>query len=219
MPMNLGNPDEYTIEQFAFKIRDLVGTFVFHVASCAANNARAGSSAPVVYKDPVIDDPKQRRPDITLAKTWLNWTPHVRVVLLIDGRTHADVFLGDTERRSEQNSGILSQRTTSEAAQRTQPVLSHGMAARIGHQENPRERTQRTVTLETTNFSYSESCFVILILSFELTSRGRISQSLSLFQMICTAFNGSCRYFSYRILFCPASTTISSWCCISSPFS
>lgn len=60
MPMNLGNPDEYTIEQFAFKIRDLVG-----------------SSAPVVYQDPVVDDPKQRRPDITLAKTWLNWAPHV----------------------------------------------------------------------------------------------------------------------------------------------
>ncbi|CAF5141132.1 unnamed protein product, partial [Rotaria sp. Silwood1] len=50
MPMNLGNPDEYTIEQFAFKIKDLVG-----------------SQAPIVYKDPVTDDPKQRRPDITLA--------------------------------------------------------------------------------------------------------------------------------------------------------
>ncbi|CAF2863746.1 unnamed protein product [Rotaria sp. Silwood2] len=65
MPMNLGNPDEYTIEQFAFKIKDLVG-----------------SQAPVVYKDPVIDDPKQRRPDITLAKSWLNWEPKV---LLNDG--------------------------------------------------------------------------------------------------------------------------------------
>jgi hypothetical protein len=27
MPMNLGNPDEYTIEQFALKIKDLVGRF------------------------------------------------------------------------------------------------------------------------------------------------------------------------------------------------
>ncbi|CAF3448135.1 unnamed protein product [Rotaria sp. Silwood1] len=65
MPMNLGNPDEYTIEQFAFKIKDLVG-----------------SQAPIVYKDPVTDDPKQRRPDITLAKSWLNWEPQV---LLNDG--------------------------------------------------------------------------------------------------------------------------------------
>ncbi|CAM4766437.1 unnamed protein product [Rotaria magnacalcarata] len=62
MPMNLGNPDEYTIEQFAFKIKDLVG-----------------SNAPVVYKDPVVDDPKQRRPDITLAKSWLNWEPKVLI--------------------------------------------------------------------------------------------------------------------------------------------
>ncbi|CAF1029408.1 unnamed protein product [Rotaria sordida] len=65
MPMNIGNPDEYTIEQFAFKIRDLVG-----------------SQAKVIYRDPVIDDPKQRRPDITLAKSWLNWEPKV---LLNDG--------------------------------------------------------------------------------------------------------------------------------------
>ncbi|CAF3213133.1 unnamed protein product [Rotaria socialis] len=62
MPMNLGNPDEYTIEQFAFKIKDLVG-----------------SKAPIVYKDPVVDDPKQRRPDITLAKSWLNWEPKVLI--------------------------------------------------------------------------------------------------------------------------------------------
>ncbi|CAF0733240.1 unnamed protein product [Adineta ricciae] len=60
MPMNIGNPDEYTIEQFAFKIRNLVG-----------------SQASIVYKDPVVDDPKQRRPDITLAQTWLNWSPKI----------------------------------------------------------------------------------------------------------------------------------------------
>jgi nucleoside-diphosphate-sugar epimerase len=65
MPMNLGNPDEYTIEQFALKIKELVG-----------------SKAPLVYKDAVIDDPKQRRPDITLAKSWLNWIPHVNFLFL-----------------------------------------------------------------------------------------------------------------------------------------
>ena len=36
-----------------------------------------GSQAKIIYKDPVIDDPKQRRPDITLAKSWLNWAPKV----------------------------------------------------------------------------------------------------------------------------------------------
>jgi len=65
MPMNLGNPDEYTIEQFALKIKELVG-----------------SKAPLEYKDAVIDDPKQRRPDITLAKSWLNWIPHVNFLFL-----------------------------------------------------------------------------------------------------------------------------------------
>ncbi|CAF1537757.1 unnamed protein product [Rotaria sp. Silwood1] len=60
MPMNIGNPDEYTIENFALKIKDLVG-----------------STAPLEFHDAVIDDPKQRRPDITLAKLWLNWTPRV----------------------------------------------------------------------------------------------------------------------------------------------
>ncbi|CAF0980096.1 unnamed protein product [Adineta ricciae] len=59
-PMNLGNPDEYRIEQFASIIRDLIG-----------------SKASLQYTDAVVDDPKQRRPDITLAKTWLNWAPQI----------------------------------------------------------------------------------------------------------------------------------------------
>jgi UDP-glucuronate decarboxylase len=34
-----------------------------------------GSSSILEYKELPIDDPKQRRPDLTLAKTLLNWTP------------------------------------------------------------------------------------------------------------------------------------------------
>jgi UDP-glucuronate decarboxylase len=41
-----------------------------------------GSKAVLEYKDPVIDDPKQRRPDITLAKSWLNWAPHVNFSII-----------------------------------------------------------------------------------------------------------------------------------------
>jgi UDP-glucuronate decarboxylase len=78
--MNLGNPDEYTIEQFAIKIKNLVGRFKFIAWK---NDFRdfvfKGSQAKLVYKDPVIDDPKQRRPDITLAKSWLNWEPKVNL--------------------------------------------------------------------------------------------------------------------------------------------
>jgi UDP-glucuronate decarboxylase len=62
-PMNLGNPDEYTMEEFAVKIREIVG-----------------SQASLEYKDAVIDDPQQRRPDITLAKSRLNWAPHVSLI-------------------------------------------------------------------------------------------------------------------------------------------
>ncbi|CAF0825981.1 unnamed protein product [Didymodactylos carnosus] len=62
-PVNIGNPDEYTIEQFALIIKDLVG----------ANSSLA-------FKEAVTDDPQQRRPDITLAKTLLNWQPRVKLI-------------------------------------------------------------------------------------------------------------------------------------------
>ena len=41
----------------------------------------SGSQAAFEYKEAVVDDPKQRRPDITLAKSWLNWAPHVSTLL------------------------------------------------------------------------------------------------------------------------------------------
>lgn len=59
-PVNLGNNDEYTIEQFAVIIRDLVGN----------NNE-------IVKLDKVIDDPQKRRPDIQVAKEQLGWSPKV----------------------------------------------------------------------------------------------------------------------------------------------
>jgi len=59
-PVNIGNPDEITISDFAEEIIQLTGT-----------NQR------VVYKDLPIDDPKQRQPDISRAKALLNWSPKV----------------------------------------------------------------------------------------------------------------------------------------------
>ena len=64
-PVNLGNPREMTILEFAKTIEDLTG-------------ARAG----VVNRDLPEDDPKQRRPDITKARRLLGWNP---VVNLEDG--------------------------------------------------------------------------------------------------------------------------------------
>src|SRR6266542_3507994 len=59
-PVNIGNPHEVTIEQIARTIIKLVG-----------------SSSKVVYRPLPVDDPKQRRPDITRARTLLGWEPKV----------------------------------------------------------------------------------------------------------------------------------------------
>ena len=59
-PVNLGNPNEISIRDFAEEIIQLTGT-----------------SQKVIYKDLPLDDPKQRQPDIAKAKTILNWEPKV----------------------------------------------------------------------------------------------------------------------------------------------
>jgi len=72
-PVNLGNPVENTILEFAEKIITITG-----------------SSSRIVYKPLPQDDPKQRRPDISLAGSKLGWTP---VVDLETGlRRTADYF-------------------------------------------------------------------------------------------------------------------------------
>ena len=59
-PVNIGNPDEITIKQFGEEIIALTGT-----------------SQKLVLRDLPVDDPKQRRPDITKAKALLGWEPKV----------------------------------------------------------------------------------------------------------------------------------------------
>lgn len=60
LPMNIGNPDEITIRDFADEIIRLTGT-----------------TQKVVYKPLPQDDPKQRQPDISKAKAILDWSPKV----------------------------------------------------------------------------------------------------------------------------------------------
>jgi dTDP-glucose 4,6-dehydratase len=57
-PVNIGNPDEYTVLELATTIVDLVG-----------------SSSPIVHLPLPVDDPTRRRPDITLARSALGWEP------------------------------------------------------------------------------------------------------------------------------------------------
>jgi dTDP-glucose 4,6-dehydratase len=59
-PMNIGNPDEISLKEFAEEIIALTGT-----------------EQKIAYKDLPKDDPKQRQPDITRAKSILGWYPEV----------------------------------------------------------------------------------------------------------------------------------------------
>jgi UDP-glucuronate decarboxylase len=59
-PINLGNPEEYTIVELARNIRDKIDP-----------------EQEIIFKPLPQDDPKLRQPDITKAKKWLNWQPTI----------------------------------------------------------------------------------------------------------------------------------------------
>ena len=59
-PINIGNPREFTIAQLAELVIELTN-----------------SKSELIYKDLPADDPTQRKPDITLAKSKINWSPAI----------------------------------------------------------------------------------------------------------------------------------------------
>lgn len=61
-PVNLGNSDEFTVKQLADKVTKMTG-----------------SHSKVIYKKLPEDDPRQRKPDITLAKNKLQWQPKIKL--------------------------------------------------------------------------------------------------------------------------------------------
>jgi UDP-glucuronate decarboxylase len=61
-PINIGNPGEFTIKELAEKVIQLTG-----------------SNSKIVFNDLPKDDPKQRKPDISLAKDLLSWEPKVNL--------------------------------------------------------------------------------------------------------------------------------------------
>ena len=61
-PINIGNPREMTIKEIAETIIRMTG-----------------SKSKLVYRPLPTDDPKQRRPDITRARTLLGWEPKVQL--------------------------------------------------------------------------------------------------------------------------------------------
>jgi len=61
-PVNIGNPIEFTVLDLAERIRRL-----------------AGSRSPIIFVPATRDDPRQRRPDISLARQLLGWEPQVSI--------------------------------------------------------------------------------------------------------------------------------------------
>ena len=70
-PMNIGNPDEFTIENLANKVIDLTN-----------------SNSNIIYKPLPEDDPKQRKPDISLAKEKMNWKPETNLIAGLKSTIH-----------------------------------------------------------------------------------------------------------------------------------
>ena len=61
-PVNIGNPIEFSMLELAEMVTEVTGSF-----------------SPIVFKDLPQDDPKQRRPDISKARTALDWRPRVEL--------------------------------------------------------------------------------------------------------------------------------------------
>lgn len=62
-PVNLGNPNEFTIKELAEKVLELIPE----------------STSKIVYEELPQDDPRQRKPDISIAKKELKWQPTVQL--------------------------------------------------------------------------------------------------------------------------------------------
>ncbi|MBC8321189.1 MAG: SDR family oxidoreductase [Bacteroidetes bacterium] len=71
-PVNIGNPGEFTILELANKVIDIIG-----------------SKSKIIFNDLPFDDPMQRQPNISLAKSSLNWEPKIK---LEDGLKHTIDF-------------------------------------------------------------------------------------------------------------------------------
>ena len=77
-PVNIGNPDEFTVRELADIVLEVTG-----------------SDSPIVHEDLPVDDPTQRRPDISLAREHLGWEP---VVELREGIARTAAWFAEQQR-------------------------------------------------------------------------------------------------------------------------
>lgn len=80
-PMNMGNPSEFTIRELAEAVIELTGT-----------------KSKLIFKDLPADDPKQRQPDISLARKHLNWEPKTQ---LNEGLVHTISYFDSLLKQSD----------------------------------------------------------------------------------------------------------------------
>jgi dTDP-glucose 4,6-dehydratase len=77
-PVNIGNPTEFTLLELAHEVLKVTG-----------------SASEIVYEALPVNDPQQRRPDISRAREVLGWEPHVELAeglrLLLDRSNRADL--------------------------------------------------------------------------------------------------------------------------------
>jgi dTDP-glucose 4,6-dehydratase len=74
-PINIGNPGEFTMLELADLVKEVTG-----------------SDSPIVFEPLPVDDPTQRKPDITLARELLGWEPQVD---LREGLTRTAAYFGE----------------------------------------------------------------------------------------------------------------------------
>ena len=102
LPVNIGNPREMTIKEFASIIQKKIGT----------NNPN-GKEVNIVHLKSTKDDPRKRKPDISKAKRVLGWEPKVSTEDGLDSTIK--YFVGEIERLGEIDIvGPLARRTLRE---------------------------------------------------------------------------------------------------------
>ena len=94
MPVNIGNPDEFTILECAQRVLEVTG-----------------SKSKITYQELPADDPKQRCPDITKAKALLGWQPKINLVTGL--RMSLEYFRSVVERLAPPQSAANPQRAKS----------------------------------------------------------------------------------------------------------